>query len=466
MIYIGIIAFLLLFVIPIKQAKPKSKEHIYTASFGDPDEYLGKYNHGFAVTGSHALTKKQSYTNCLLCAPTGAGKTSVVILSTIVSLARGKSSIIINDVSNELWGYTSQYLADKGYIIKRIDFSNSKASQSFNPLLYCETIADIQQTALILIKNAIEETKGDSFWQDSAIMLLGLFFRYLIFHQAPEMRTLQNVSILVEKFAGDPSLVDKLFIRTNDEDLLTTYRATIATGQKTLMSIVATLRTALFLWKDSEVCKTTATNSLDLKTLRGDQPVAIFICNPLSQLQYYKPISALFIQVLFNFIMSRIPSPSERSVFFVLDEAATFKFPQLNITVSNIRKYMSGILICVQDEMALTAIYGQAQSFQIKTNCGCLVYLKGTPLHSAKEISQQLGKYTYTDEHGTQRTRELLAPDEVRLCDDALIFISNAKPLRCPVTPHYKNIWMSLSDKKPYVIPESELPDPPKIKLL
>src|SRR5258706_8793084 len=103
----------------------KKKEHTYNAEWGDSFLHLSSRNHGFAITGSKALTKDISHENCALFGPTGSGKSSVVIISSAASLARGKSSIIFNDVTGEVYERTSSYLAEKGYRILRLDFSNS-----------------------------------------------------------------------------------------------------------------------------------------------------------------------------------------------------------------------------------------------------------------------------------------------------------------------------------------------------
>ncbi len=181
----------------------KAPSHIYNAEFGSPGEYLSSFNHGFAVTGSKALTKDISHTNCALFGPTGSGKSTVVIISSAVSLARGKSSIIFNDVSSEIFEHTSTYLSNKGYRILRLDFSNSAQSETFNPIAGCKTISDIQKTAMLILRNSVGESKGDVFWEQSSIMLISLFIRYLVFYAEPQYRTLQNVLRLIEKFAVD-----------------------------------------------------------------------------------------------------------------------------------------------------------------------------------------------------------------------------------------------------------------------
>jgi type IV secretion system protein VirD4 len=443
--------------------KAKPVEHKYSASFGDINVHLSSWNKGFAI-GKKAFTKDTSYTNCFIAGPTGSGKSSIVTIPCAVSLSRGNSSIIFNDVSGELWKTTSAFLANKGYTILRLDFSNSKFSESFNPLLECKSISDIQKLSLIIIQNSIGESKGEVFWETSSVMLLNLFARYLIFHTEPQMRTLQNLQRLIEKFAIDGKSTDRLFVKTKDESLLQMYKSTVVIGDKTLQSIIATARTALNLFNDPEVCKTTATNSIDFTMLRK-QPIAIYICNPLKDLRYFKPLSALFFQSLFNYVLSYIPEKNERSIFFVLDEFASMKFPDIAVTISNIRKYKAGMLLCMQDEMSLIAQYGQAEAHQIKTNCGIQCYLSGQPLHTAKELSQILGKYTYEDEKGTSKVRELLTPDEVRMCESALILVNNKAPLRYTATPYYNSIWLNhLAHAKPYPLVEKFIAEPPLIQ--
>ncbi len=421
--------------------------HTYNAKFGDASEYLSSFNEGFAIVGNKAITKSLSYENCFLCGPTGSGKSSVVIFSSLVNLSKGKSSIIINDVSGELWK-TSAYLARQGYTILRFDASDSTNSETFNPLLLCKTISDINKLALIVVRNAIGQTKGDPFWENSSIMLIALMSRYLVFHTEEKYRTLQNVLRLIEKFAVDGKSVDKLFIRTKNESIIDAYKATLVIGGKTIQAIIASARTALQLFVDIEVCKVTASNSIDFKLLR-EKPVALYVCNPLKDLKYFKPLASLFFQSLFDFIVSRIPGKDERSIFILIDEFASMRFPDIALTVSNIRKCKAGLLLCMQDEMSLKSQYGEAEAHQIKSNCSTQVYMKGLPLNSCKDLSQILGRYTIIDEEGKEHgARNLMEPDEIRMCDEAIVLINNKPPLKCRTMSYFENIWMGGLTKK------------------
>lgn len=424
----------------------KRDDKTYSASFGDESEFLSRWNHGIAVTGHKAITRLRSYENVALFGPTGSGKSTVAIISSFASITRARGSIVVNDVSGgEVYDRTSAYMSKKGYKVLRLDFSDSGRSQTFNPLNYCTSISDIQKQALLIFKNATGsgDSKGDPFWENASIMLLSLFMRYLVFHTEPKYRTLQNLLRLIEKFASDTTqTVDKMFLKTKDEELINAYKATLATGEKTLQSVIATARTALSLLNDKEVCKTTATNSINFNHLR-DEKVALYICTPLKDQQYFRPITALFFQSLFNFLISRKPNnKNERSVFVLLDEFATMRFPNISATISNIRKFNASLLLCMQDEMALS-VYGPAEAHQIKTNCGCKIYLPGQPIHTCTELSKILGKFTFIDEKtGSEKVRELMTPDEIRTSSKSIVLIGNNPPLLCKTVPYYKNIWI------------------------
>ena len=117
----------------------------------------------------------------------------------------------------------------------------------------------------------------------------------------------------------------------------------------------------------------------------------------------------------------------------------------------------------MQDEMSLISQYGPAEAHQIKTNCGCQIYLKGQPLHTCKELSQILGKHTYETDKG-EKVRELMSPDELRMCEEAIILVNNYAPLKCKTVPYYENMGLRhLSHSQPYPPEERNNHEPPLI---
>ncbi len=244
-----------------------------------------------------------------------------------------------------------------------------------------------------------------------------------------------NVLRLIETFATHPKKLDKLFVAANDEELLGQYKATIVYGDKTLQSIIATARCGLNIFSDPTVIQTTSKDTVDFSRFRKDK-VALFICNPIKDLHYYKPLSALFFESLFNEVMSRIPRTDERAIFCLLDEAATMKFSSLSTTISNIRKYRAGIMLVVQDYQALVSLYGPSEAHNIRTNTYAQVYLKGQPHETCKELESILGRFTFTNEKGVEKIRLLMTADEIRR-SEAIILCGNHAPIKAKMTPYY-----------------------------
>src|ERR1044071_10261720 len=73
--------------------------HTYNAEFAKRYKYLSMFNKGFCLNGVRSLTRKRSYQNVLVAGSTGSGKTSCIIISSIFSLARRRSSMVIHDAA-------------------------------------------------------------------------------------------------------------------------------------------------------------------------------------------------------------------------------------------------------------------------------------------------------------------------------------------------------------------------------
>lgn len=437
----------------------EKKSVSYSAEFVK-SRHLSRFNSGVALNGTKATDKKLALSHTICVAPSGGGKTSCLIIPSIISLSRMRSSMVINDIKgSEIYGMTSGYLKKVGYKIVRYDFRDPKSSEYFNPLELIKNESDIYFIALLIFSNSGSQSKSDPFWENSAIMTLSLLIRYLYRFTERQFLNMQNVFRLVERMAYDVKAVDRLFAKTGDEELLNSYKALIGMSEKTLASVVATLRSILRLWQDKEICATTSSNTFNFKELR-DRPVAVYISTPLSDLNYTRTITALLFNSLFNFILSNKVNAKNRSVFFLMDEFSQYSFPEYSTTISTIRGMNAGMILCLQDEVALTARYGQYDAQIIKTNCSTRVYYPGQSNNTAKEISQLLGKQTMIVD-GKERVRELLSVDEVRQFKKAIVFIKNEPPCKLTLVPHFKNIWLRAYTKLPQVpLPMKEVPIP------
>mgnify|MGYP002375316817 FL=1 len=168
-------------------------------------------------------------------------------------------------------------------------------------------------------------------------------------------------------------------------------------------------------------------------------------------MHYYGTLTSLFFQQFLNDLLTRVPDKGENHIFFLLDEAGSMFLPGLSTTISNIRKYNSGILLIYQDYHQLEHIYGAYEAKNISANCFAKVYLPGQPIGTCKELETILGKFDYKDEKDARHTRQLMTADEIRMTDKAIILIGNKPPIHAKLNPYYNNRHLySLTLLPPY----------------
>ncbi|MBL7684266.1 MAG: type IV secretory system conjugative DNA transfer family protein [Flavipsychrobacter sp.] len=421
----------------------------YKAEFMPAYKLMSPFNYGFCLTGGlRAITKDLSRKNLLVIGASGSGKTATVCIGTIISLTRGKSSMCVLDVSGELHTFTSGYLAKKGYKIYCIDFSDT--SDSFNPLLSVKVVTDAQKLGFLLIKNSRIETQSDPYWGASSEMVLAIFIQYLVFYAPKEYCNMANLVMLIDTFASHPKRIAKLIVRTNDEMLIKKFFAMTAVSERTLQSTLATVRAAIKVFATPALQKCTATNSFNFADFRKEKSI-LYICIPLNDINYYASYSALLFETLFNEIMSKIPSSSDKDIYAICDELVTMRFSSPGVVWSNIRKYKAGCLGIIQDERMLEIAFSPAEAHAIRTNSYCKVYLSGQPLATCKNLEEILGKYTYTSDRGTEKTRSLLNASEIRMLpkNKSIILAGSEPPILATMHPFYNHFLLSMRTKIP-----------------
>jgi type IV secretion system protein VirD4 len=423
-----------------------------------------RWNHAWSLDGSSALSRKAAQ-NLFVTGQSGSGKSSSVILGSLCSISRGYGSMCVLDVSGELYAAISGYLHKRGYKVVKIDFSKPEESATFNPLSWVKNLTEINQTSNLLIANS-GSSSADKFWDKSSMLFLAVFIRYLVEYAEPEYRNLYNLLYLIECFAVNPQeTTDKLFMKV-DEDLLNSYKGLLVTSEKTLQSIVISIKVALQYANDPTIAQITGTNSIDFKDLRN-RPTVIFLCTPVTKLGYYAPITSVFFQSLFNELLREIPCKNCLETWVILDEMATYRFEQgmLGTLITNCRKYKIKVACCLQDPAIMNTLFSAGEAQSIRSNCNCHIHLKGRSHNLCKELESQLGKTTVVDERGNERIVPLMTADALRLSDKAVILYGNEYPILAKMRPVFKNIWLKrFLEMPPYQPPLEELKMPPKIK--
>lgn len=407
----------------------------YQAKFISSKTVLARKHHGFCLDGQRQLSQTHSYRNALVVGGTGTGKSSVVL---IPSLLRMTGSFVVHDPSGELYTNTQNDLKRRGYQVLILDFSSPKRSIRYNPLQYVRSIADANKVASLLIRNTVGEGKQDPFWNLQATNLLSLLIRLVKLepearHHFLEIRQmLQRLSIYPDRFLRKLNDLDDLHLKRECESFL-------QFDEKVKAGVIATVLGALHLFQDEAINMVTSGQSLRLEILRQHK-TALFIQNPLTEQRYYAALTSMFFEQLFGNLMRWLPESNEHDVFCLIDEAGVLHIPSLSDTIANVRKYRIGILLAIQDQEQLTAQYGREATQSIITNCFAKLYFTGQSLKSASQIEALAGRFVRIDEAGNAIVRPLITRDEVRTLppNKALLLAGSNHPMLLNLKPYFK----------------------------
>lgn len=429
------------------------KRQGYHSDFLPPTDLASRYNFGFSITGNRFLTTKISHTHCLAMGASGTGKTVSVGLPSAYNLIKNGHSICIHDPSGELLYKISGYATAKGYRIVVLNFADATVSDGWNPLHRAHCMSDYMKICSALVRNALGKGGDNAFWNVQATSFLALMCG-IAKTLGGEYNNFANVKQLVELFIIDSKKIDALIAKSGEPELIQEYKLFLSLDQRVMSNVIATCRAACSLWVDNHIKTMTSFDTIDFASFRKEKTI-LFIRTNTADMQYYSVLTSLFMQQFFGSIMEQLPEKKDKHIFFIIDEASSIYLPEtLQIALSNLRKYNSGILLILQDYNQLRHLYGNAQAEAIKTNCYTRIYFPGQPIDVCRDLEQMLGKYQYEDKQGRSQTRQLLTADEIQTMeeDHALIFCTGKRACYAKMKPYYRH-WKYNGYSK-YPLPE------------
>lgn len=415
------------------------RKHAHTANFIPERDLLSRNETGFCLTGKRSLSAKNSFTNALIVGGTGAGKSSVVLLP---SLYKMEGSFIVFDPSGELYQKSAGYLSsERGYDVKVLNFAKPEISAGYNPLARANDSSQIQKVASMLIENSLGKGKKDPFWNGQATSLIGSIIEALKL-ESEEFQNLANVRHILNGMSGSPEAVDQLFMKraTSHPSLWLAYKSFAGMDEKVRTGTIATCLSCLTIFSDNAVSQVTSADSISLEDFRK-RPTVLFLQTSVADIKYYSVLTSLFLEQCFGYVLSRFPDEGEENLYFLIDEASSLHFSNLQISIANVRKHRSGIMLLVQDFRQLIANYGRDEAEAILSNCFAKMYFSGQSLDTAKNLEDQLGQFEYKDEDGKTVLRSLMSAHEIRTMDagHALLLCGNRSAIKARLRPYYKD---------------------------
>jgi type IV secretion system protein VirD4 len=370
----------------------------------------------------------------MIVSPSGGGKTSTVIFPSCFNI---QSSMIINDPSGEI-SKSKNYLISRGFDVITLNFGDKENSVYFNPLHRIKSNADVNKVARMLVQATTKNGEMD-FWANKSVELIGMIINYLL-ATAPEInQNLANVFKILEVLQGSPEKIDALFADNAPEHLWQKYKSLIGNSDNTRASIVSSAQASLsFIGDDPTLCDITSTDTINFSDFRKEKTVLFLRC-PLGDVDYYSTIQSIFFEQFFSYVFSELPKDDDDHIFVLIDELSSLHLPNLSNIISNCRKFRTPFLGVLQAEAQLANNYGEYNAKTILNNAGVKVYFTGLSEES-KHLEKTLGQYTYEDEKGNKRTRNLKTADETRTMpkDRVIIIPSGLRPIYAKIKPHYK----------------------------
>jgi len=416
-------------------------------------KFLNFRGKGLVLDGKDKrLSQKDSFNHMGIIARTGGGKTTGYIIPNILKLAQGQNSMVVTDLSGELYQKTSGYLQKQGFKVYVLDPEDLDTSIGYNPLYYALSSIEIDEISEILISSANpgQVKAEDKMWLDGAKTFLNILIKVLVATKDHRYINLANLKHLVNNFGEDGSHLDEFIFKYADTKTFSEWKGFASGNMKTVQSFISTANISLnAIGINDNLAELTATHTINFKNFREEKSI-LYIRIPAQKQTQYSFLLNLFYKQFFNAMMETLPTKKDLPIYCLLDEFGNMSIPQFSNTITTIRKYKVSISIVLQDFSQLKQRYGENEAHTILSGgiTGKL-FFAGADLQITNMLTQIIGdRYVNKlDETGkVHHVKEpILSSAEIRTMgdDEALLIYGNKLPLKLTVKPYYKDFILN-----------------------
>ena len=386
----------------------------------------------------------------------GSMKTRAFCMNRILqSAARGESQIIC-DPKSELYEKSSSYLRDRGYGVRVFNLVSPENSDSWNCLAEIEGQELMAQLFVdVIIKNTMNGSKGDHFWDSAEMNLLKALVLYVDQSYDAEHKNIGEVYRLLT--LNSESELNSLFEGLAPTNPAKAPFSLFKQSSETVRSgVVIGLGSRLQVFQSELIKKITARDEIDLE-LPGQQPCAYFLVTS-DQDSTFDFLASLFLSFVFiklvRYADKNCPGGKLPVPVHVLGEELTAcgTIPDLSRRLSVIRSRNISMSLVFQNLAGLQNRYPLNLWQELLGNCDVQYFLGCTDPLTAEFVSERTGlasvdvtskakqlgtwrisNYTpeYRETSGVGK-RPVLTPDEVLRfpIDQALVIIRGRKALK------------------------------------
>jgi len=164
------------------------------AKSSDIRKFLSSSNSGILLNGRDLrLSERLSFSNVAVYGVTGKGKSTVYARPLIFDKAKTNSSLIVNDMSGDLYRDTSGYMEAQGYRVIVLNPNDLENSNRYNPFLEIQKDVDLLRYSELFSKLIGRGDAGNDFWQSGGERYIRFFMKCIERFGAKEFNTPANL---------------------------------------------------------------------------------------------------------------------------------------------------------------------------------------------------------------------------------------------------------------------------------
>lgn len=422
---------------------------------------LGKPGTGFILAKTSSPSKSgrfitsDKHPNCLIVAPTGAGKGIGFVYPNLLTF---EGSTVTLDIKGENYETTARWRAAMGdKVFKFAPAQFGEFSHRYNPLERIGKLDNYAQINFELRKIAklFLQADGAGEWLNGAIQLFvamgGVAYERNKF-------TLGGIySVLASGDKDLPNSLQDLRKNAKEPALQKELAALAKLESRTLSSYLSVLSNAGFdEWSNAHIADMTSKSDFSFADIRRKK-MSIYFVVADGDLGPMAGLVRLFFNELVATIQSHRPGKDEPyPAMIILDEFHLLgKMSKVADAMTTIRGFNGRIAIITQTIPKLDAIYSYEERLSIQGGAGLKLYMTPSEEMTIEDLSNACGmttKRTITKTRATglgERTsisektdeRPLLPPDEARRLpeDVSIIIVKGAQPLKVKSIRHFED---------------------------
>ena len=305
------------------------------------------------------------------------------------------TSLIICDPKSELYEKTSQYLRDRGYIVRKFDLVTPSSSDSWNCLseikgqeLMAQLFCDV------IIKNTGSD-RGDHFWDNAEMNLLKALVLYVEQGYPKDKRSIGEVYKLLT-MSSEKELNAIFDVLPFEHPAKAPYSIFRQASENVRGGVIIGLGSRLQVFQNRDIQQITSHDEIDLE-LPGKRPCAYF-CITSDQDSTFDFLSSLFLSFVFiklvRYADQKCPDGALPNPVHILGEELTAcgTIVDLSRKISVIRSRNISMSCVFQNLAALQNRYPYNQWQEILGNCDVHLFLGCTDPLTAEFISARTGE--------------------------------------------------------------------------